>query len=324
VVEPHAGDSRERLKDGPLLSASFNQPSGLAVLNGKLYVADAEISGVREVDMDPEGSVRTLVGVGLFDFGDVDGVGDAVRLQHVLAVCADDNKILVADAYNHKIKMLDPATRRVTTLLGDGKQGSRDGVQPRFNEPSGLAVAGRTLFVADQNNHVIRRVDLDTMQVDTLDVRFPPEPVRGSASVEEAVSSVYEAISGPAGPRDWDRLRSLFHPAAKMVTSRRDKEGNTRFVVMTLDEYIKNAGAYFDKNGFFESEVSRKAETFGDMAHVFSTYESRHSRADKKPFARGINSIQLLREDDRWFVLQVLWQSEAGERSIPPKYRKKQ
>ena len=172
TIGPFAGDGRELLEDGPHGSESFNQPSGLAILGDKLYVADSEVSGVREVDLDPEGSTRTIVGTGLFKFGDVDGVGDAARLQHVLHVVAWEGKLLVADAYNHKIKLVDPKTREVKTFLGDGKKGADDGAKPRFNEPGGLSIAVGKLFVADTNNHAIRVVELASKKMSTLRIEL--------------------------------------------------------------------------------------------------------------------------------------------------------
>ncbi len=168
-LAPFAGDGYERLLDGHRAKASFNQPSGLAIMNGSLYIADSEISGVRRVSLG-NGKVTTIVGTGLFDFGDVDGVGDAARLQHVLHVVAHEGKLYVADAYNHKIKVIDPGLREVTTFVGDGKAGLVDGKSARFNEPSGLSIAGGKLFVADQNNHAIRVVDLKTREVSTLTI----------------------------------------------------------------------------------------------------------------------------------------------------------
>jgi sugar lactone lactonase YvrE len=170
TVGRFSGSGREQLRDGDHRSAAFNQPSGLAILGGKLYVADSEVSGIREVDLSPDGGVRTIVGTGLFDFGDRDGTGTEVRMQHVLAVHAWKGKLLVADAYNHKIKVCDPAAREVRTLLGDGRRGKEDGKSPRFYEPSGLWVVGDILYVADQNNHAIRRCDLGTGEVTTVPV----------------------------------------------------------------------------------------------------------------------------------------------------------
>ncbi len=173
-VGPFAGNGREALIDGPLSHASFNQPSGLVVIDDALFVADSEISGVRRVDLrlGDAGSVRTIVGTGLFDFGDKDGIGPEALLQHVLAVHAFEGKLLVADSYNHKIKIVDPKTREARTFLGDGKPGLVDGPRPRFYEPSGLWVHGGRLYVADQNNHAIRVCDLATREVTTLPLRM--------------------------------------------------------------------------------------------------------------------------------------------------------
>jgi DNA-binding beta-propeller fold protein YncE len=165
---PFSGSGVENIKDGVHGAAQFAQPSGLSIQGGKIYVADSEVSGLREVDLDPAGKVRTIVGEGLFDFGDKDGVGDAVRLQHCIGVHAAGGKVYVADSYNHKIKVADAASRTVKTLVGDGKRGTDDGAKARFYEPSGLWAVGDKLFVADQNNHAIRVVDLKTGQVSTV------------------------------------------------------------------------------------------------------------------------------------------------------------
>jgi DNA-binding beta-propeller fold protein YncE len=170
VVGPFSGTGRETLTDGPHARANFSQPSGLSIGSGKLFVADSEISGVRELDLDPAGKARTVVGTGLFDFGDKDGVGEEVLLQHVLAVQWHEGKLYIADAYNHRIKACDPAKREVRAFVGDGKRGKQDGASARFYEPSGLAAWGDKLFVADTNNHAIRVVDLKTREVSTIQV----------------------------------------------------------------------------------------------------------------------------------------------------------
>ncbi|MDP9366031.1 MAG: alkyl hydroperoxide reductase [Chloroflexota bacterium] len=171
-----AGSGAEGLHDGPLAGAAFAQPSGLATdpRTGALFVADAESSAIRRVAPASD-RVRRLVGRGLFAFGDQDGTGDEVRLQHPLAVAAGDDDgpmVFVADTYNDKIKRLDPATRRLETVAG-GAPGHEDGplAGARFRQPSGLALAGRRLYVADTDNHAIRRVNLDAATVETLDVR---------------------------------------------------------------------------------------------------------------------------------------------------------
>ena len=173
IITPFAGTGHEGLEDGQPDQAWFAQPSGLALGLDELFVADAETSAIRAIDLRPPGRVRTIVGQGLFEFGDVDGIGDEVRLQHPLGVAWDNGTLLVADSYNNKIKRLDPATRRCVTFLGDGQTGDRDGVgsAARFREPSGLAVLDGRLYIADTNNNLIRVVDLATAAVSTVELR---------------------------------------------------------------------------------------------------------------------------------------------------------
>lgn len=172
-IGPYAGNGREDIADGRLLAprpyqagySSFAQPSGLASDGERLFVADSEGSAIRAVPFDPAGRVETLVGVmgSLFDFGDVDGTGDVVRLQHPLGVAYYDGKLYVADTYNNKIKVLDDATRTCKTFAGSGTTGSVDGADAltaAFNEPAGIAAASGKLYVADTNNHAIRVIDL--------------------------------------------------------------------------------------------------------------------------------------------------------------------
>jgi DNA-binding beta-propeller fold protein YncE len=169
-----AGTGAESIHDGPLQEATFAQPSGLSVRDGVLYVADSESSAVRSVDPATD-QVRRLVGRGLFDFGDIDGVAGQARLQHPLGVAAtlEDRATLVfvADTYNDKLKRLDPGTRQITSWAG-GEAGHEDGDlgTARFWEPSGLSLAGSRLYVADTNNHAVRLVDLDAGRVRTLEI----------------------------------------------------------------------------------------------------------------------------------------------------------
>jgi sugar lactone lactonase YvrE len=170
-VHPHTGNGAEALVDGPRAEASMNQPSGLTTDGLHLYVADSEASAIRRVALDRGGEIRTIVGEGLFEFGDVDGVGPAkVRLQHPLGVVWQEDVLYVADTYNHKIKRLDPRTADCRTWLGDGTPGAADGDGPaaRFAEPSGIGIAGRRVYIADTNNHAVRVADLDTGRVTTL------------------------------------------------------------------------------------------------------------------------------------------------------------
>jgi DNA-binding beta-propeller fold protein YncE len=194
LVQPHAGSGREGIVDGPLADAQLAQPSGIASDGKVLYFADSEASAIRIADIDQSGGVRTIVGTGLFDFGDVDGVAETVRLQHALGVTVGpDGKLYVADTYNNKIKVIDRAKRESKTLFGKMEPGNRDGNDPLFYEPGGLHYADGKLYIADTNNNVIRVADLSSMQVST--VKFPnPEALKTPAKPETA--------SGQATPEE--------------------------------------------------------------------------------------------------------------------------
>src|SRR6266700_210755 len=138
-------------------------------------------------------------------------------------------------------------------------------------------------------------------------------------SIDHIVAAVYDVISGPAGARDWDRFRSLFHTDGRLGSSRRNDKGVVMARSMTPDDYAKRAGEYFAKEGFFESSAANRVEVFDHLAHVWSTYESRHVKADK-PFARGINSFQLIHDGSRWWVLSIYWEEEDASHPLPEKY----
>jgi hypothetical protein len=141
-----------------------------------------------------------------------------------------------------------------------------------------------------------------------------------TATLEAILAALYDVISGPAGQRrDWDRMRSLFHAEAKLVPLVKGQDG-TRAVHLKVDDYVTRSGPMLERDGFFEQEIARRVDRFGDLAHVFSTYEGRRKLDDAQPFLRGINSIQLVRQAGRWHVLQILWEQEADAGPIPPQY----
>jgi thiol-disulfide isomerase/thioredoxin len=186
-ISTFAGSGREARIDGPLDEAGFAQPSGLATDGKTLYVSDAEANIIRAIDLNAR-TVQTLVGGDLFDFGDRDGTKNDVRLQHPLGLARWNDKLLIADTYNHKIKVLDPAKRSVTSFAGSGKPGQADGANPLFYEPGGLSVANGKLYVADTNNHAIRVVDLKTKETKTLPIRGlqPPAANQTASTIEVA------------------------------------------------------------------------------------------------------------------------------------------
>jgi thiol-disulfide isomerase/thioredoxin len=170
TVGPFAGSGREDIADGALLEASFAQPSGLATDGKNLYVADSEASAIRAITLEGEPRVRTIVGKGLFDFGDTDGQGDQVRLQHPLGIAWWEGQLLVADTYNNKIKKVDPANGACKTFAGveNGKQ--------VLNEPGGLCVAGNRIIAADTNASRVVSINSQTGRVAALDLKGVEPP----------------------------------------------------------------------------------------------------------------------------------------------------
>lgn len=143
------------------------------------------------------------------------------------------------------------------------------------------------------------------------------------ASIDAIITAAYEAISGPAGQkRDWDRDRSLFIPGARLIPTAAEPGGDGKIApqILDVDGFIARVEPYFEKNGFFEKEIARRTEQFGHIAHVWSTYESRHKEDDPKPFMRGINSIQLFYDNERWWIVGIYWQQESDEDPIPEQY----
>jgi hypothetical protein len=143
------------------------------------------------------------------------------------------------------------------------------------------------------------------------------------SSVDAILAATYDVISGPpTKKRDWDRFRSLFVPGARLIPADRAKDGTGLFQVdvITPEEYAKLADPYFSKNGFAEREIFRKSERYGNIMQIFSTYESRHDASDAKPFARGINSFQLLYDGKRWWVVTIYWQEEDADNPLPKEF----
>ena len=153
-----------------------------------------------------------------------------------------------------------------------------------------------------------------------------PAPAANSADVatmDTTIAALYDVISGPPGKRNWDPCRSLFAPGARLIANGVRPTGEVVSRVMTVEDYAQRNGPFFEKNGFFEQEAARSTETFANIAHVFSSYESRHEKEDAKPFQRGINSIQLMNDGKRWWIVTILWQGEDEKNPLPDKYLKR-
>jgi len=152
-------------------------------------------------------------------------------------------------------------------------------------------------------------------------------PVANPADVESIdaiMAAVYNVISGEAGEaRDWDRMRSLFISEARLIPSGRRPDGTHGYRVWTVEEYIEQAGPRLEANGFFEDEAYRVTESWADIAHVFSTYNSYHTAADMEAgttFQRGINTFQLMYDGERWWVVSIMWEAEGPDRPISAEY----
>lgn len=151
----------------------------------------------------------------------------------------------------------------------------------------------------------------------------PPADPRDVESIDAIIAAAYDVISGPAGKkRDWDRERSLFFPGALIaptasVPGRNDVDLAPQ--LLDVEKYIARVEPLLQQ-GFYETEVARRTEQFGRIAHVWSTYESRHQANDAEPFMRGINSFQLFNDGKRWWILSVYWQHESPDHAIPEKY----
>lgn len=143
-----------------------------------------------------------------------------------------------------------------------------------------------------------------------------PEDVESPAAI---INAMYDTISGPAGKRSWYRLRSLYLDGARLVPigKRIHKDGDLR--IMSLEEWIEDVSPYFADNDFYEKEIVRHHHQFGNMIQVFSTYEARND-PDKKPIARGINSIQLVNHEDRWWIVSLMWDNESDDNPVPEEF----
>lgn len=142
-------------------------------------------------------------------------------------------------------------------------------------------------------------------------------------SLDAIMRAIYDVISGEKGrPRDWDRFRSMFHSDGRLIPSGKNAQtGVVGAKSSTPNEYATRASAFFANEGFFENETARHVDLYGNIAQVFSTYESRHAPGEK-PFARGINSFQLLNDGKRWWIVTIYWQAETPDAPLPKKFLK--
>jgi hypothetical protein len=141
------------------------------------------------------------------------------------------------------------------------------------------------------------------------------------ASPEAITLALYDVISGPGTqPRDWDRFRSLFLPGARLIYSRTNRAGEEQLHPMTVEDFIRIVTPEYARSGFWERDVGHRTERFGNVAHVFTAYETRGSGSDGPVVARGINSVQLVRHQGRWWIANIAWDTERPGNPIPPEF----
>ena len=156
---------------------------------------------------------------------------------------------------------------------------------------------------------------------------WPQAKAADVQSIDALMRALYDVISGPPGPRDWDRFRSLFTPSARMgvvrpaMPAKDGKPGSEGDVILfTPNDYVDRDDPYFKANGFFERGIANRVEEFGNLVSVWSTYESRHTREDAKPFARGVNSLQIVHARGRYWIASIIWDDEREGLVLPEKY----
>jgi hypothetical protein len=152
------------------------------------------------------------------------------------------------------------------------------------------------------------------------DSTIPPPAPADVKSAAAIVRATYDIISGPAGPRDWQRFYSLFAAGARLIPTERHKDSVPRLDAMTPQEFARRGNEYFTKHPFYEREIGHSADTFGAITQVFSAYASRFDPNDAKPFARGINSFQLFNDGSRWYIVTIYWDDERSGSAIPSRY----
>ncbi len=208
LIQQYAGSGREDVSDGRLEQSALAQPSGIVNDGKDLYVVDSEGSAVRKVSTDaqndltnPLGTVLTIAGThdlprgrSLFEFGDVDKTGDEARFQHPLGLAYDDGALFIADSYNHKVRRVNLATRKVTTWAGTGKSG-KDLVPVQLAEPAGIAIANGLMYIADTNNHRIVVIDMKTKNAKELEIAGLTAPMRSVDATAAEATDVAKSIS---------------------------------------------------------------------------------------------------------------------------------
>lgn len=192
-------------------------------------------------------------------------------------------------------------------------------LKPRFMRPAtSLLVTSVLALTIGVSTAAAQAVPAPSSVPGPVIVLVPPAAPSDVESIDAIITALYDVISGPAGqPRNWNRMRSLFIPGGRLMPTG-TRQGTKTMRVLEVNDYIALSGPQLERTGFRERELARRTEQFGHIAHVFSTYEG---RAEAEGMAvRGINSIQLMNDGTRWWVVSVLWEAERPETPLPAKY----
>jgi hypothetical protein len=182
---------------------------------------------------------------------------------------------------------------------------------PLYASPQSSSPAPKTETTAQPKNEAAKQQP----PAQDLSSRVPAAKPEDVKSLDSILVAIYDVISGPAGARDWNRFRSLFVPEARLTSATQKNGGPVR--LLDVEGYARGAGGYFKTHAFYESAIANRIQRFGNIAQVFSSYASR-TAPNEKPFARGVNSIQLFNDGSRWWVISILWDEETTTNPLPP------
>lgn len=239
-----------------------------------------------------------------------------------------------AEYYLHNKKDLNQAIEWIDAALAKSENNFRYGLlKSKIYAAQGnseLAIstvksANEWAKTAENSNYIEQtKVYLKSLENESEGISKDPiseKYAEDVSSLDNILAALYGVISGDKGvKRDWERFNNLFIEEARLIPSGKGKDGKTGYRIMTPSSYAQNSGKWLEENGFHEVEISREVESYGSLVHVFSTYESYRTLSDEAPFMRGINSIQLMNDGERWWIVQIYWLGESKELVLPEKY----
>lgn len=240
-----------------------------------------------------------------------------------------------AEYYLHNQKDLDQSMEWIDAALVKSENNFRYGLlKSKIYAAQGdknkaietVKTANDWAKAADNKNYMgqtkVYLASLETMpKLPTTNLQYEED----TKSIDNIMAALYAVISGEKGvKRDWARFKNLFVADARLMPSSKGKDGKVGYQILSPDGYVQRAGKFLEENGFHEIEIHRKTEQYGSLVHVFSTYESYHSKNDTAPFARGINSLQLMNDGERWQILHIYWLGETEEMPIGKGYLPKE